>query len=161
MKSLTQFWGKVDKASPTTFYNGTRCWEWIAAHGSDGYGSLKWNKKSERAHRVSWIVAHDEIPQGLFVLHRCDNPPCVNPAHLFLGTRRQNNADRASKGRSADGERSPKHKLTVEQVEEIRRRYSLHGKNAKSGEGSYTLARIFGVSPQSIQDIVKRVTWKK
>jgi hypothetical protein len=104
MKILTQsdidrFWGKVDKEKSTTFYNGSRCWEWIASHNSDGYGNIRIGVKIEKAHRISWIISNDLLHDNLWVLHHCDNPSCVNPAHLFLGTNQDNMNDMIMKGR--------------------------------------------------------------
>ena len=83
--------------------NNDQCWEWPLCHNSKGYGriaSILLNGKREQlAHRVSWIVTYDAIPNHLFVLHHCDNPPCCRPSHLFLGTQAQNMQDRNSKGR--------------------------------------------------------------
>lgn len=82
------------------------CWEWQGHRQRSGYGGLTVGNKHRLAHRVAWEVTYGPIPDGLCVLHRCDNPPCCNPAHLWLGTKAQNNADRAVKGRSAIGDRS-------------------------------------------------------
>jgi hypothetical protein len=75
------------------------CWEWLRYTNVDGYGRLRWNEKYIGAHRVAWEKANGPIPGGMHVLHRCDNPPCVNPSHLFLGTNKDNMDDRDSKGR--------------------------------------------------------------
>ncbi len=90
-----RFWPKVDRRGPD------ECWEWKAARQAEGYGKMFTTNRCrpERAHRVSWVLHHGPIPDGMFVLHRCDNPPCVNPAHLFLGTNLDNIEDMGRKGR--------------------------------------------------------------
>lgn len=90
----SRFWDKVLK--------GDGCWEWMAAKDRFGRGRFKWNGKTSYSPRYSWEVNRGVIPEGLFVLHKCENPGCVNPDHLFLGTKGDNNRDRKSKGRGAD-----------------------------------------------------------
>jgi HNH endonuclease len=96
-KSLEQrFWCRVKKGL------ADECWLWSGSTNKKGYGRITLGSRAagvERAHRVSWLLFRGEIPDGLCVLHRCDNPPCVNPSHLFLGTKRDNTADMVSKGR--------------------------------------------------------------
>jgi len=96
-KTEARFWAKVRLGSPG------ECWEWTASRNATGYGQFCFGGTKRRAHRVAYALTHGEIPAGMCALHRCDNPPCVNPAHLFLGTQEDNNADRDEKGR----QRSP------------------------------------------------------
>jgi hypothetical protein len=90
-----RFWSKVDKSG-----GDESCWEFIGAKANFGYGSFRFLGKADRGHRVAWQLKEGAIPNGLFVCHSCDNPPCCNPAHLFLGTARDNVADMRAKGRS-------------------------------------------------------------
>lgn len=80
------------------------CWEWTGASSNEGYGRVKVAGKLESPHRLMWEEENGPIPDGLWILHDCDNPPCVNPAHLFLGTRSDNMLDASKKGRTR-GER--------------------------------------------------------
>jgi hypothetical protein len=92
-----RFWAKVDKRGPDD------CWEWTGAAIAKGYGKISRGPRGGgqlAAHRVSWILAKSEIPDGQMVLHRCDNRLCVNPSHLFLGTNTDNMRDMVSKGRN-------------------------------------------------------------
>ena len=90
-----RFWDRVDKSGD--------CWPWIGSRQVNGYGHVRSQNRSLYAHRVAWTLANGPIPPGLWVLHRCDNPPCVNPSHLFLGTARDNTLDSIAKGRWAIG----------------------------------------------------------
>lgn len=127
------------------------CWEWRGGLGRFGYGAMNVNGKTQRAHRVAWTIHRGDVPEGLCVLHRCDNPPCVNPAHLFLGTYLDNVRDMDEKGRRKSNPRYGKEngnaKLTSEQAAEIVRRYN-------SGEKGTALAREFGMSQPRVSAII-------
>src|SRR4026209_597513 len=110
-----RFWSKVQKTDS--------CWLWLASKGEHGYGWVALNNKNRHASRAAWELTNGPIPKGMFVLHRCDNPPCVRPDHLFLGTTQDNANEMSRKGRSLYGERNRRAKLTEAQVLEIRCRY--------------------------------------
>lgn len=99
-----RFWSKVNISG-----GATSCWPWMAGRLWVGYGMFCLRGKTKRAHRVAWEIANGEIPSDLCVLHRCDNPSCVNPAHLFLGTSADNTRDMVAKHRQAAGDRHGSH----------------------------------------------------
>lgn len=160
-KDIERFWGKVDKDSSPLFYDGTRCWEWKAFRNPKGYGQIGIGLKIYLAHRVSYEICLGKIPDGFLVLHHCDNPCCVRPEHLWIGTPQQNTDDMIAKGRLGNkipkqpargGTHGSRHKLSSEQVLEIRRRRAL-------GESREILSKEFGVSANAIYNIVKRNHW--
>lgn len=97
-----RFWEKVDKQGPTMPGMKTCCWLWVGGREGGGYGSIGLGpgRRVGRASRVAWELKHGKIPEDLCVLHHCDNPPCVRGTHLYLGTQKQNAADRERRGRS-------------------------------------------------------------
>lgn len=146
-RTLDRFWSKVKISDG--------CWEWTAATDHCGYGRFGIRGRNRLAHRVSFCIHVGPVPEGMCVLHRCDNPPCVNPDHLFLGTQKDNMRDRDSKRRTPSGESHAKSPLTWADVAEIRRRYAAGGCSLNA------LAREFGVTNQSISKIVLRKSWRE
>lgn len=148
-----RFEAKVDRSG-----GPDACHPWIGWNdGGFGYGRLQIGGRGgprPRAHRVAWELAYGPIPDGLQVLHRCDNPPCVNPCHLFLGTAIDNVQDRHEKGRSRGpcGEDHGRSKLTEDQVREIRRLQGIEPVRA--------IAAKMGVSPSAVQFILIGHTWR-
>lgn len=174
-----RFWNKVLKKGHDD------CWEWTGSRNWDGYGQINVDGKTRRAHRLSWVMSNrKKIPKNMVIMHTCDNPPCVNPSHLVIGTQAENMADREKKNRGADrsgnknpmfgkkrtketrdkisasrkgrygGEKNPRAILSKENVLKIREMYST---------GDYTqkeIAKIFGVADVTISDITRWKTWR-
>jgi HNH endonuclease len=145
-----RLWAKVDRHGPD------ECWEWQGHRDRGGYGQITDGKKSRRVHQVAWETTRGPIPAGLHVLHSCDNPPCCNPAHLYLGDNAQNVGDRVARRRSANlrGTEHGRAMVTEKNVLAIRARY------ARGGTTYPELASIYGVSSQAIAAIVSRRTWR-
>ena len=137
------------------------CWEWQGSTRR-GYGRLivgsrkDGTRKNESAHRLSYILSVGNIPDGLEVCHKCDNPSCINPNHLFLGTKQENAADRERKGRNIvfTGEEQPRAKLTKKKVKDARWEHAFNGTSFQK------LADKYGVSKKTMQNAIKGVTWK-
>jgi len=144
-----RFWSKVDKSGD--------CWNWTGFRDRNGYGRIMIGGITSGAHRCSWEDSFGPIPANMFVCHHCDNPSCINPDHLFLGTHLENVRDMVAKGRQRCGvvlgELHHKAMLTAKQVIEIRIRSEL-------GASRACLAREFGCSESNILCIVRRETWK-
>jgi hypothetical protein len=145
-----RFWANVKKC------DGDGCWEWVGYRDPGGYGRLNIKLKSILAHRVSWELSKGKITSSEHVLHRCDNPPCVRPSHLFLGDQILNNADMKAKGRDRKrgltGEDHARAKLDWERVSEIRA--------AAGSETISALSKRYGVSRANIRDIINRKIWR-
>lgn len=131
---------------------GDDCWEWTAHCNNHGYGTLTSGQKLHYAHRRAYEIFVGEIPDGMCVLHRCDNPGCAKPAHLFLGTQADNVKDMIGKGRGNLGEKNGQAKLSIEDVRAIR-------EHVDAGLLQYVVASRFGVSNQQVSRIVNRVDW--
>ena len=137
-----RFWDKVDKTET--------CWLWTGCKNSHGYGQIKVSGQMQHAHRVSWILSGNTIPEGHVIRHKCRSKNCVNPEHLETGTHAENMADMIRDGTSLRGVKNPKVKLTEEQVRQIR---------ARAGETQRLLAEEYGVKPHTISQIINRTTW--
>lgn len=141
MSREARFWRRVDKSG-----GEHACWPWMAGRNLSGYGKFAYSHdRTHAAHKYAYELTYGPVPDGMFVCHRCDQPPCCNPAHLFAATPKENSADRDRKGRS--GTRGRRHeavcKLTLEQQVEIRRR-------VRAGERQTAVAREFGVDPSHV-----------
>lgn len=148
MTSLLERWGaRVDVSG-----GSDACWIWIGALNPPGAYGVIWHEGANLfAHRASWILFRFPIPSDLCVLHRCDVRHCVNPDHLFLGTKAENMADRDAKGRNARGENHPKAKLTLDDVRAIR----------ESRLPQRALASQYAVTQTNIKNIQHRKIWKE
>lgn len=149
---VVRFWSKVDVR------RWNQCWEWRGYRTKDGYGRVHMDGTVRIAHRVAWELTNGPIPDGLDALHHCDNPPCCNARHLFLGDHAANMADMKTKGRArsggVSGERVGTAKLTRAQVRAIR-------VQAASGARQCDLARQYGVHQSTISGVVRGRTWAK
>jgi hypothetical protein len=139
-----------------TLFNRSRlaengCWEWVGGRASGGYGGFCVNGKTQKAHRVSYEAYKGKIPKGMVVRHTCDNPACINPDHLIIGTQKDNVADREARGRrDVRGEQVGTSKLTEKDVLEIK----------TSEESSTVLAKRYGVDKTNIWAIRSGKSWK-
>jgi len=146
----------------------TGCWEWTRGRFAGGYGQVHWRGKGgQLAHRVAYELQIGPIPPGLVVRHTCDNPPCVNPNHLTIGTQADNIADAVRRGRVATGDRNgarkrPERVLRGEaqpMAKLNRRRVRLIRTLSSRGEPQARLAKHFGVSQATIWKVVSGKTW--
>lgn len=153
--NVARFWNRVIKFSEAK----GGCWEWFGCHDKDRYGKFTYYENGKkitiRAHVYSMMI-HLDLPRwrALKVCHTCDNPPCVNPDHLFLGTNKENVDDKCQKGRQARGETCGRSKLTVEQVKQIRKL------RIDTGISYPQLGKKFNITGSNAYSIVKRETWK-
>ena len=154
-KEISRFLKSVRRDDPD------KCWPWCGTRGERGYGHFGFRYKIVGAHRIAWVIENGYLPEGVWVLHHCDNPPCCNPSHLFLGTPKDNSADMVRKGRAKwsvkgllhlRGEENPRAKLDKAKIKEIRSRRSL-------GQSYQTIAISYGVSANAIWHVIQRKTW--
>lgn len=131
----------------------TECHVWQGRRDDDGYGRVSHQGREWLAHRWAWTRKHGPIPGGKQVLHHCDNPPCINDAHLWLGTQQDNIADMVAKGRAARGSRNSLARLTEADIPVIRSR-------VMGGETISAVARSYAMSFHAIEYIVKRLHWR-
>lgn len=145
------------------------CWQWTASRFPSGYGVFTIMSVALKAHRVAYAIHYGKVPAGMCVCHRCDNPPCVNPTHLFLGTKSDNNKDRAAKGRSARlfGNknilkarpecivRGVNHRLAKLDDDKVRSIFRMH----KQGISVPEMASLYGVDNSTVRAVIERKTW--
>lgn len=145
---LKDFYDQIDQKA----FN--ECWEWRGVTNGFKYGRFIFYGKNFGSHRIAYMFQKGMLPNGLFVCHKCDNPICCNPDHLFIGTNSENIADCVSKGRQVRGEKAPRAVLSNSDVLEIRKEY-------KKGKTSYkNLGKKYGVRNAAIYKIINRRTWK-
>jgi len=156
-----RFWKKVEVGTPDA------CWHWTANKNNKGYGLFRPGASAQKrlAHRISFAMSNGPIPDGLCVLHKCDMPSCVNPAHLFLGTMLENTQDMDRKGRRKtvisplnkpprlQGSKHPNSKLTEEEVIEIRKRLA-------AGDTLRGLARELSMDRKTLMSLRDRKSWR-
>lgn len=141
---VDRFFAKVDRSGS--------CWVWTGSCDWQGYGKFGVGDKNVMAHRFSWSNAHGVIPEGMLVCHKCDNPPCVNPDHLFMGSQAENVRDMIAKGRGNHprGENHPRARLSDKQVIKIR----------SSEEPGKTIALRYGISQSLVGQIRRLAVWR-
>ena len=153
------FWARTAQAG--------NCLEWTgrmlppkALGATKGYGLIRWQGRRQVAHRVSWQITHGLIPMGMQVCHHCDNPPCVEPTHLFLGTNADNQEDRRLKNAAARSARRRERsgpvmrKLSIEDARDIRSLLALQ-------QSKKSIARLYSVCPQMILKISRGRSWRE
>lgn len=145
-RDLERFWSHVDTSAD--------CWIWRGTYRADGYGQFFVSGRRLRAHRVAFELSKGPIPSDLCICHRCDNPACVRPSHLFLGTIHDNINDRHIKGRSTGprGANNAAAKLSGSDVLQIR---LLHAE----GLNCVAISRLYPVGKTTVQKIIRRETW--
>jgi hypothetical protein len=145
-----RFWAKMDTSG-----GPEACWPWTGSVNVKGYGRVRRDGVLSTTHRTAWELSYGgPIPAGLSVCHTCDNPPCCNPAHLFLGTNAENTADMVAKGRQVKGEEVNRARLTEWQVRQARARYALGGVSVRA------LAAELGINRETLRSLLRGLTWR-
>lgn len=143
----------IERLSNRSRVTESGCIEWTGALMHQGYGHINWNGKIHRTHRLSYAATKGEIAGGIVICHKCDNPACINPDHLFAGTKADNSADMAKKKRSTIGERNPMAKIDASVVHEIR----VLG---KTGMLQKDIGSKFGITREAVGLIIRGERWK-
>ena len=144
-KYIKRFWSKVDIKSED------ECWNWLAGKLRGGYGCFKVNSIKTLTHRFSYELKNGHIPEGMCICHKCDNPSCVNPSHLWLGTHQDNMKDRNMKDHNIKGSAHSVSKLTEQQILEIRNIININ---------QTEIAKLYGVSKALISLIKNNKIWR-
>jgi hypothetical protein len=145
------FWSRVDQSG--------ECWPWTGACSQKGYGEFVQRGKKVATHRFAYSLAFGPVPDGLWVLHHCDNPPCCNPTHLWLGTHQDNVNDKMAKGRDRNnprtGERHPAAKLTPALIRDARQRVARQERTTRQ------LSKEYGVHEGTLSRAIRGKSWKE
>jgi hypothetical protein len=140
---VNRFWAKVQKSEG--------CWEWVGHRDKDGYGSIRAQGTRIRAHRMAWQLSNEDIPEGLMVLHKCDNPPCCNPAHLYVGGNSDNMKDKFERNRQSNaGIKNAMSKLTDQDILAIRSDPRQH----------QVIASEYHITPSTVSHILAGAGWR-
>lgn len=151
----------ADRVKAATDVQPTGCWNWLGAKDKRGYGFIYYGGRNQRAHRIVYLLGHGDIPVGMYICHRCDNPSCVKPEHLFLGSPAANYWDARRKGRmprlervpyDTSGENNGQAKLGADDVRRVR---ILR----QNGAQLLAIAERFGISRTQVHNIITRKKW--
>lgn len=144
-----RFWEKVKILSKNA------CWEWQAGKFHYGHGQFSLKRKNFKAHRISYILTKGSIPNGKCVLHKCDNPPCCNPSHLYVGTQKDNAQDRKKRGRQNSQKGSKHSQCIFDEKIVLKIRKSFSGKRGEYG----SIAKKYGVDRKTIFNLITKRSW--
>lgn len=142
-RSKELFWLKVDQG-----YESDQCWLWMGQRNKKGYGIVSRRGRRVLAHRLAYALANGPVTNDAVIRHRCDNPPCVNPAHIQSGSQADNMRDMRQRGRDVRGEKHPNAKLTMAQAQMLRGEYACRAGSMKN------LATKYGIGIRAVHEIV-------